>query len=241
MPTAPKRASTLARAVRQALLDAADPTKAAGMQAYMKSAMPYLGVQTPPLRRALNAVFRAHPLESPEQWRGTVLELWRAARYREERYAAIALASYTHYRHFQTLDTIPMYEEMITSGAWWDYVDAIASHRLGGLLRQFPREMGALLRQWAHAENLWKRRSAILAQLGFKRDTDLELLYDVIRPSMASTEFFLRKGIGWALRQYAWTDPREVVRFVRENEDLLSPLTKREALKNIGGYSKSSR
>lgn len=235
------RNSALIRSLRRALADAADPRKAPGMQAYMKSEMPYLGVSTVPLRKASKAVMAAHPLASCEDWRDTVLELWRKARYREERYAAIELAGHSRYREFQTLDTLDMYEEMITAGAWWDYVDTIASHQIGGLLSRYPAEMTAILRQWAECDNLWKRRTAILAQLQFKRDTDLKLLYDCIRPSLGSSEFFLRKGIGWALRQYAWIDPREVQRYVRKYEAQLSPLSKREALKNVGPYSSKLR
>jgi 3-methyladenine DNA glycosylase AlkD len=202
------------------------------MQAYMKSEMPYLGIPAPLQRKTARPIFAAHPLDSFETWRDAVLELWRKARYREERYAAIFLAEYRAYRDFQTMDAVPMYEEMIVSGAWWDTVDAIASHHIGELLRRHPREMRALLRQWAISDDIWKRRTAILAQLGFKRETDLDLLYDCIRPSLGRPEFFLRKGIGWALRQYAWTDAAEVIRYVREHEKDLSPLSIREALKN---------
>jgi 3-methyladenine DNA glycosylase AlkD len=223
----------LVGAARKALRSKADPVKAPIMQAYMKSAMPYLGIQATPLREVARAVFAANKVESFEEWRDAVLELWRGARYREERYLAIELAGYAAYRKFRTLYALPMYEEMITSGAWWDYVDSIASHRLGELLRLHPAKMRVMLRRWAKSSDMWKRRSAILAQLGFKADTDLKLLYDCIRPSIAENEFFLRKAIGWALRQYAWTDAKEVVRYVAENEARLSPLSKREALKNV--------
>ena len=225
--------SRLVRAARKALREAADPAKAPIMQAYMKSTMPYLGIQATPLRKAARAVFSAHKLESFAEWRDTVLELWRGARYREERYMAIELAGYSAYRKFRTLDALPMYEEMITSGAWWDYVDSIASHRLGELLRLHPSKMRPVLRKWAKSDDMWKRRSAILAQLGFNADTDLKLLYDCIRPSIRSKEFFLRKAIGWALRQFARVDAKEVSRYVAE-QDGLSPLSKREALKNLG-------
>ena len=86
---------------------------------------------------------------------------------------------------------------------------------------------------WSKCDDIWKRRSAILCQLHLREETDLELLYACIEPSIASKEFFLRKAIGWALRQYAWTDPDEVRRWVRANEHRLSNLSKREALKNI--------
>jgi 3-methyladenine DNA glycosylase AlkD len=226
-------AAGLLRAVRQGLRGAADAGKAPGMQAYMKSAMPYLGVQTPALRQTVRPLFRAHPLETFAGWHAAVLELWRSARYREERYAAIELAGFPRYRAFRTLEAIPMYEEMIVSGAWWDYVDAIATKQLGEILQQYTAPMAVLLREWAVSENLWKRRAAILAQLGFKRETDLDLLFDCIRPSLGSSEFFLRKGIGWALREYAKTDPGAVVRYVRRHEGRLSALSKREALRNV--------
>jgi 3-methyladenine DNA glycosylase AlkD len=178
-------------------------------------------------------VLAAHPLHSFEDWRDSALALWRAARYREERYAAIELIGYRTYQSFRTLDALPMYEEMISTGAWWDYVDSIASHRLGELLQRYPKEFPAILRGWAVSDDIWKRRSAMLAQLGFKQETDLKLLYDCLRPSLERPEFFLRKAIGWALRQHAWTDPKEVRRFVKAHEKQLSPLSKREALKNI--------
>jgi 3-methyladenine DNA glycosylase AlkD len=223
----------LLRAVRQGLRATADPAKAPLMQAYMKSVMPYLGVQAPALRKTIRPLFRAHPLETFTQWHAAVLGFWRNARYREERYAAIELAGFPHYRPFRTLEAIPMYEEMIVSGAWWDYVDAIATKQFGEILRHHAAPMGVLLREWAVSENIWKRRSAILAQLNFKRETDLELLFDCIRPSLGSPEFFLRKGIGWALRQYARTDPKAVIRYVRRHESQLSALSKREALRHV--------
>jgi len=227
----------LIRELRKALLDVADLEKAPFMQSYMKSDMPYLGIQATPFRKATKAVLRAHALDSPAEWRDTVLELWRKARYREERYAAIELAGHRTYHEFRTLEALPMFEEMITTGAWWDYVDSIASHRIGELLRRYPRQMPAILREWSACDDIWKRRSAILAQLSFKQDTDLKLLYDCIHPSLDRTEFFLRKGIGWALRQYAWTDPKEVARYVKAHESRLSTLSKREALKNISDFT----
>ena len=112
-------------------------------------------------------------------------------------------------------------------------MDSIAGHRLGELLRRYPKELPAILREWSVSDDLWKRRSAILAQLGCKGDTDLKLLYDCMQPSLERPEFFLRKAIGWALRQHAWTDPKEVVRFVKAHDKQLSPLSRREALKNV--------
>ena len=221
----------LIAAIREELARVANPAKALGMQAYMKSEMPYLGVPMPELRKVCRAVFAARPLTSFDEWRDTVLALWRDARYREERYAAIALTGASHYRAFQTLDALLLYEEMIVSGAWWDYVDDLASHRIGGLLGLYPDAMRAEMLAWSRDANLWKRRTAILAQLSFKAQTDEALLFACIAPNMGDRDFFIRKAIGRALREYSKTAPDAVRRYVREHETKLRPLSRREALK----------
>jgi 3-methyladenine DNA glycosylase AlkD len=162
-----------------------------------------------------------------------VLELWRNARFREERYAALYLAGHKRAQSFQTVSSMKLYEELIVTGAWWDYVDHIASHRVGSILRNYPAPMRRKMLSWSKSTNLWKRRTAILCQLRFKAETDLDLLYACIEPSVGSQEFFLRKAIGWALRQYAWTDSAEIKRYVGLNRARLSGLSCREALKNI--------
>jgi 3-methyladenine DNA glycosylase AlkD len=230
--------SALAMALRSALRRVADPARAAPMQAYAKSAMPYLGVTAVPLRRVCRELFADLELPTAAAWRRAVLGFWRGARFREERYAAIELTGVRRFDRFQDMAALPMYEEMIVTGAWWDYVDGIAGHRLGMLLRRFPREMRKEMLAWSRSDDLWKRRSAILCQLTSKKTTDLDLLYATLEPALASKEFFLRKAIGWALRQYAWTDPKEVRRYVREHKAALSPLSKREALKNTGRRSR---
>ena len=222
----------LVRTVRRALAEAADPTKAAAMQTYMKSAMPYRGVSAPVLKLVCRNAFKAHPLVTAAEWRRVVLDLWRHAEFREERYAAVLLTQARSYREFQTYSSLPLLEEMIVTGAWWDFVDTLAGHNLGDILRADPRKMKPLMRRWARDADMWKRRSAILCQLGLKRETDLDLLYDCIEPNLSHKDFFIRKAIGWALRQYAWTDPKEVKRYVKANKARLSPLSVREALKN---------
>jgi 3-methyladenine DNA glycosylase AlkD len=225
--------TALAVAIRSALAEAANPERAPGMQAYMKSEMPYRGISAPEMRAITKRVFADHPLASCDEWRAAVLELWHGARFREERYAAIALLAHRVHRACRTPDVLPMYEEMITTGAWWDYVDEMA-HHVGELLRLQPAKMRPVMRAWSTDKDLWKRRVSIICQISFKKDTDLDLLYANIEPNVAERNFFIRKAIGWALRAYAWTDPKEVARYVAANESKLSGLSRREALKNIG-------
>ena len=219
-------------ALRQALADNADPSKAEGMRRYMKSEMPYRGVQTPLLRRLCKALFRKYPISDKDVWHYAVLDLWRNADYREERYAALELAGARAYSPFRTLDTLPLWEEMAVTGAWWDYVDGIASHRLCELLENYPGEMALAMRAWSRDPDMWKRRSSIICQLNRKESTDLELLFDCIDPNLPDPEFFIRKGIGWALRSLAWTDLDAVEAYIARNEDRISSLSRREALKN---------
>ena len=219
--------------LRKALQKASDPVKASAMRAYMKSAMPYHGVPTPLLRKVCKLTFADVQFATASHWQAQVLDLWRGARFREERYAALYLAGDERGRPFQTPSAMKMYEELIVTGAWWDYVDDIASHRIGPILRDYPAPMRRKILSWSKSNNLWKRRAAIVCQLGFKAETDLELLYACIEPSLGSREFFLQKAIGWALRQYAWTDGAEIKRYVRLNRARLSALSYHEALKNI--------
>jgi 3-methyladenine DNA glycosylase AlkD len=230
---ASRNSSKLIATVAGRLREHADQGKAPQMRAYMKSEMPYLGVQTPQRRALCKEAFAELPLSSFEEWQRTILRMWRDASFREERYAAIDLASYPGYPEYRRMKALPMYEEMITTGAWWDYVDGIATGPVAEILQRSPTGMSRRMRAWAKSDDIWKRRTSIICQLGFKDGTDLPLLYDCIEPSMEEKEFFLRKGIGWALREYAKTDPLAVVRYVTEHKDRLSPLSRREALRNV--------
>jgi 3-methyladenine DNA glycosylase AlkD len=207
------------------------------MQAYMKSAMPYFGVQTAARRQVCQRVFAAHPLDGFERWQATVLALWRQASHREERYCAIDLAGDRRYAGHQHLRALPMYEELVVTGAWWDLVDPVATRRLGALLEGDPATIDPIMRAWARDQDLWKRRSAILCQTRRRAATDLDLLYDCIEPNLAERSFWIRKAIGWALREYARTDPAEVARFVDRAGGALSPLSRREALRHVPGRS----
>ena len=126
---------------------------------------------------------------------------------------------------------LPLFDELIVTGAWWDFVDEVAAGMLGELLDRDGAALAPVLRRWAHDDVMWRRRAAIVSQVRRKERTDLALLYDCIEPSRGEREFFLRKGIGWALRAYAWVEPDEIERYCATHE--LSTLSRREALRNI--------
>ena len=231
MPRAAR--SPLLATIRTALAKVGDPARGKQMQAYMKSAMPYHGVPSASMRAVAREAFSTYPFADAKTWRSDVLALWHGATHREERYAALALVNHRKATPFSTVDALPMYEELIVTGAWWDYVDDLAGHRVGELVAKYPKAMKKTMRAWSTCDDMWKRRTSILCQMFHRTDTDLELLYACIEPSLSSKEFFLRKAIGWALRQVAWHDPDEVVRYVKAHDAELSGLSKREALKNV--------
>ena len=224
---------SLGSLLRAELAAAANPEDALAMQAYMKSSMPYYGVRAAATKAACKRVFAKRPPATCVEWRSEVLDLWRNANHREERYAAIELLQLRRHRECWSPPMMPLLEEMIVTGAWWDLVDGLAPFA-GELLRSHPKEIRPVMRDWSKDPNLWKRRVSIICQLSFKGETDLDLLYANIEPNLADRDFFIRKAIGWALRQYAWTDPNEVRRYVRAHANELSGLSRREALKNIG-------
>src|SRR6266481_4090559 len=119
--------------LRSALVKVAIGSRAPNMQAYMKSSMPYHGVTAPLLRVVCRELFASVRFADGEDFRDSILGIWRGARFREERYAAIELSGHRAAKAFQTLDQLELYQELIVTGAWWDYVDQLASHRVGNL------------------------------------------------------------------------------------------------------------
>ena len=222
-------------AVRTALAGAGDPERAVSQQAYMKSSMPYRGLTSPELKALLRPILAdpAYRIEGRGDWDSAVRELWDGATHREERYAATALTGHRAYREWQDPDVVPLYRHLLVTGAWWDHVDEVASNRIGPILLSHKATMTPVMRGWATDDDQWLRRTAIISQLTFKEQTDLALLREAIEPNLADTSFWIRKAIGWALRQHARTDPDWVRATVAEYGDRLSGLSRREALKHL--------
>ncbi len=218
----------LVKTVRQVLRENADPGLAPGQQAYMKSSMPFLGVRVPEVRRLTKAAARADPPADLEGLERAARELWDGATHREERYAATQLTGLR--LATGRLELLGLYEHMAVSGAWWDHVDEVA-HRIADLHDAHPKPTARAVRRWATSHDMWLRRLAILSQLGRRDRVDHSLLADVIEPNTDDPEFFIRKAIGWALRDVARVDPAWVRTFVEQHE--LSPLSRREALKHV--------
>lgn len=225
--------------LRRVLAAGADPERAAAEQRYMKSVMPYRGWTLPAMRKAVLPVVGDPQRRVPRRpdWEATVRLLFDDASYREERYAAIELAAHPQYRDWQDPDTIPLYRHLIVTGAWWDLVDGVAAEQVGGILATHRADLTPLMRAWSVDDDMWLRRSAIISQLQHKERTDLDLLTDAVDANLEGStfgsEFFIRKAIGWALRQHARVAPDWVRAFVADRTERLSGLSRREALKHL--------
>lgn len=230
-------AEPLALAVRQALAAAGDPGRAVQQQRYMKSALPFHGISSPGLKALLRPLLAEHRLVERSDWESAVLALWDGATHREERYAAIALLRHRRYEQWLDVGLLPLLHHLVVTGAWWDVVDEISQHLVGHVLARHRSEATEVMRAWATEDDLWVRRSAVLCQNRHRAATDTTLLEHVLDHNLDDSphgrDFFIRKALGWALREYARTDAQWVRDYVSSRADRLSGLTRREALKHL--------
>ncbi len=207
----------------------ANPANAGPMKRYMKDRFEFYGIKTPQRREIFRAFLKHYGLPHISQLEDVVKDLW-SQPYRECHYCAVEI-----FRKFQKQlqpGHVALMEELTTTNSWWDTVDTIAAHLAGPLFKKHPELIPEHAERWINSDNFWLQRVAILYQLGYKKDTDAERLFRYCRMRAGSKEFFIRKGIGWALRQYAYTDPQAVQRFVAETP--LHSLSQREAMKHLG-------
>lgn len=208
----------------------ADAENAKAMAAYLKTDMPFFGVKRPQRDPILKEMMRRYPVTTRREYELGVKELW-ARPHREEKYLAIALARAVP--RYVTPPSLPLYRKLIVEGAWWDFVDDVAVNLVGALLASHRQRLAPVMERWIDHSNMWLRRSALLAHLKHRAATDEAVLFDHCVRLAPEKEFFIRKAIGWVLREYAKTAPEAVAEFVVAHRDALSGLTFREATKHL--------
>lgn len=217
------------RALTVAFAASGDPERAASMRRYMRDRFAFHGVLTPERRRITERVLAPLGEPEPSEVETFATRAWECDE-RELQYAAVdVLAGHVDEARPELLVVVG---RLVTTKSWWDTVDALASKVVGPLARRHPELVGTL-DDWIAGEDLWLARAAMLHQLGYGEDTDVDRLFRYSLTLAGREEFFARKAIGWALRQYAHTDPAAVERFLSDHADRLSPLTRREAAKHL--------
>jgi 3-methyladenine DNA glycosylase AlkD len=207
----------------------ASAENAVAMEKYMKNLFKFHGIKTD-LRRGLHKqAVENNRQEVKDNPRKIVLELY-AKTEREYHYSAIEVTIAELKKKYQQED-IKLIEFLLVTHSWWDSVDTISKYVLGEYLKQHPQEIPVVVKRFTESDNMWLNRAATLFQLGYKKATDENLLFDICLKHKQSKEFFIQKAIGWALREYAKVNPETVKEFVAIAE--LKPLSTREALKNI--------
>lgn len=215
--------------IKNELKQHSDATKAPQMQAYMKTDQLFYGVQSVLRKQIFRDAIRKYPISSRETWETLILELWNGTQ-REEMYQALEVAE--RYKIYHDESAWNLFEKLLRSATNWDTVDWLASNLIGKLVykyRHFEKELW----KWSKDDNFWVRRASLLSHLKHKEKTNIKLLSQTILKLAHEKEFFIRKAIGWVLRQYSYTDPIWVSQFVERYENKLSGLSKREALKAI--------
>ena len=219
------------QALEKAFKQNANPDNAFQMKKYMKDRFDFFGIKSP-LRKEL---YREHKLEYGLIPAGKEEEIvqwcWQQSE-REYQYFAMEFLNKSAKKADEKI--IELYVYTITHKSWWDTVDFIASNLVGTYLKRFPEQRKTLTSQWMKSENMWLQRTCLLFQLKYKSETNTDLLHQFISQLLGSNEFFIRKAIGWILREYSKTNPDFVVQYVGEHT--LSGLSQREALKWLNNY-----
>jgi 3-methyladenine DNA glycosylase AlkD len=215
--------------VRAQLEPLRDPARAAPMAAYMKHHFAFLGIPMPARVAALKPLLQNGTPTSSELMR-LVRDLW-ALPEREYQYAAIG-ALERHWKRLESADLKPLCALVTTQNPWWDTIDLVASTVAGGMVKR-DTKLVSLMDAYSSHDNLWSRRIAILHQLKYKSHTDEEVLFRYALQNSGHESFWIRKALGWALREYAKIAPEAVLEFVERHQDSFSSLTVREALKHF--------
>ena len=215
--------------LEKAFTEKSNVENAVAMSKYMKNNFPFFGIKTEERRKIFKTIWDENKKEVSDNSREIALLLY-SKQERELHYCALEILI-KKLKNNYIKDDIQLIKKLIITNSWWDSVDVIAKFILGDYLLKFSLETDTVINRFSNSENIWLNRSAILFQLGYKEKTNFDLLKSVCEKHKSSTEFFIQKAIGWALREYAKTNPEAVKNFVSVSN--LKKLSEKEALKNL--------
>lgn len=208
----------------------ADAERAEQMTAYMRNQFPFYGIGAADRKAIYRDVWSALPPPSDSGELAVFARGCFALPQREWHNTAVSLLR--RQAKYLTPADLAFVRELIITHSWWDTIDELAAHVVGRIVFDYP-EAVADMDDWIRSDDLWEARTAILHQLGYRDRTDAARLFAYCDLRANEKDFFYRKAIGWALRQYARTDPDAVRAYVESRRDRLSGLSIREALKHL--------
>ncbi|MFW6237891.1 MAG: DNA alkylation repair protein [Halanaerobiales bacterium] len=214
--------------IESSFREIADPEKAKKQKQYMKNKFEFFGINAQPRRKAVRKFKREENRPDYQHLEPVIKKLWQLPE-REYQYFGTELLE--RYKRQFDRDIIFLFEYMITNQSWWDTVDRIAKKLVGVYLQKFPGKREKCVSSWVDSGNIWLQRTALLFQLDYKKETDPDLLFEIIAESKEIDEFFIQKAIGWALREYSKVEPEQVEDYINSHQ--LSSLSTREGIKVI--------
>lgn len=214
--------------INQAFIEESNLEYAEKQKDYMKGNFEFFGIKAQ-LRRKVTRVFM-RKAERPDydDIYIVVKKLWELSE-REYQYFGIELLE--KYKKEFDKSIITLFEYMITHRSWWDTVDLISKKLIGEFFKLFAQLRDEYISKWIDTDDIWLQRTCLLFQLGYKENTDLKLLFDLVKCLKEKDEFFIQKAIGWSLREYSKIEPKKITKFIQDQN--LSALSEREGLKWI--------
>jgi 3-methyladenine DNA glycosylase AlkD len=214
--------------ITKAYVEKANLEYAPKIEQYMRNKFEFFGIKAQARRQATRKFMRKNNRPSYDEVDIVVKKLWNLP---EREYQYFAMELLERYKNKFTKEIIKLFEYMITHKSWWDTIDRISKKLVGEYFKFFPDERDYYMESWVDSGNIWLQRTTLLFQLAYKEDTDIQLLFTLIKQLKDIDEFFIQKAIGWSLREYSKIEPGTVKQFINENE--LSSLSERDGLKVI--------
>jgi 3-methyladenine DNA glycosylase AlkD len=221
-----------ARAVADQLRPLGTPERAVQEKKYLKSDLEFFGVAVPEMRRVVKAALRDRPGLDAQAMVAWALALW-VDPVHERRAAAVEILTLAAPRLGGS--DLPALEQLLRESCTWAYVDGLAGSVAGEIALRDPAGAWPRIDAWATDEDFWVRRSSLLALLrGIRAGApDLARFTRYAEPMLTEKEFFIRKAIGWVLREISRRDPAWVARWTETHVSEMSGVTYREAVRRL--------
>jgi 3-methyladenine DNA glycosylase AlkD len=209
-----------------ALAPLANEENASFMKSYMRGQFEFYGIQSGPRREAMKHLFTHAQLPKVDELSLVIDELWSLP---QREFQMVAVDLLIKMKKKLPVTMLADLQRWITTKSWWDTVDMLATHIAGGFYLRYPNETMKYIALWRSKDNIWLRRTTLLYQLKYKENTDVPLLFSLIKDNKRDSDFFIQKAIGWVLREYSKTDAEAVIALIETEK--LQGLAKREGLK----------